>query len=79
MDRAWSCAPGGTWSPDGAYLLYVAWTYPTATSEQTLVVAVPTDHDAPAVLLADMDGIAPATSSTCGSRFRYGDAAHRSD
>jgi hypothetical protein len=48
-----------TWSPDGRYLLYVAWTYPTATSEKTLVVAVPTDQDAPAVLVADIDGIAP--------------------
>ena len=48
-----------TWSPDGTYLLYVAWTYPTEGIEQTLVVAVPTDPDAPAVVLADIDRIGP--------------------
>lgn len=47
-----------TWSPDGRYLLYVAWTFPNGTGEQTWVAAVPTDPDAPAVVLADMDGIA---------------------
>lgn len=46
-----------TWSPDGTYLLYVAWTYPNQTDEQTWVVAVPTVQDATAVLLADVDGI----------------------
>jgi hypothetical protein len=46
-----------TWSPDGAYLLYVAWTFPNETDEQTVVVAVPTDPDAPAVVLAELDGI----------------------
>ena len=48
-----------TWSPDGTYLLYVAWTYPTEGIEQTLVVAVPTDPDAPSVVLADIDRIGP--------------------
>ena len=47
-----------SWSPDGRYLLYVAWMYPDERSEETWVVAVPTDPDAPAVILADMDGIA---------------------
>ena len=47
-----------TWSHDSKFLLYVAWTYPTATSETTVVVAVPTDHDAPAVLVADIEDIA---------------------
>ena len=42
-----------TWSPDGACLLYVAWTYPNGTDEQTVAIAVPTDPDAPAVILAD--------------------------
>jgi dipeptidyl aminopeptidase/acylaminoacyl peptidase len=47
-----------TWSPDGKHLLYVAWTYPNGccgegTVEQTLMVAVPTDPGAPAVILAD--------------------------
>ena len=46
-----------TWSPDGTYLLYVAWTNPTEDSERTLVVAVPTDTDAPAVVLAEVNGI----------------------
>ena len=42
-----------TWSPDGTYLLYVAWTYPPEVIEQTVVVAVPTSPEAPAVILAD--------------------------
>jgi Tol biopolymer transport system component len=47
-----------SWSPDGRHLLYVAWTYPNGccgegTVEETLMVAVPTDPDAPAVVLAD--------------------------
>lgn len=51
-----------TWSPDGTYLLYVAWTFPNGccdegTVERTVVAAVPTDEHAPAVLLANMDGI----------------------
>ena len=46
------------WSPDGSYLLYVAWTFPNGccgagTIEQTVVVAAPTDADAPAVVLGD--------------------------
>src|SRR5688572_6642159 len=41
-----------TWSPDGAYLLYVAWGTPVSG-----LVAVPTDLDAPAVVLAEMDAI----------------------
>jgi Tol biopolymer transport system component len=46
------------WSPDGTYLLYVAWTYDyEGAAEQTLVVAVPRDVEAPAVVLADGDGI----------------------
>ena len=47
-----------TWSPDGTYLLYVAWTFPNGSDEQTVVAAVPTDPDAPVVLLANVDGIA---------------------
>jgi Tol biopolymer transport system component len=46
-----------TWSPDGRFLLYVAWTYPDATTERTVVAAVPTDPGAPIVVLADADGI----------------------
>ena len=46
-----------TWSPDGAYLLYVAWTYPSATPEQTVVAAVPTDTNDPAVVLAELDNM----------------------
>jgi Tol biopolymer transport system component len=57
-----------TWSPDGAYLLYVAWTYPNgccdeATVERTVVVAAPTDPDAPTVVVADIDGIVSYDSS----------------
>lgn len=40
-----------TWSPDGTYLMYVGG------SAQTLVVAVPTDPDAPAAVLAEVAGI----------------------
>jgi dipeptidyl aminopeptidase/acylaminoacyl peptidase len=52
-----------SWSPDSKDLLYVAWTYPNGccgegTIEETWVVAVPTDPDAPAVLVADMEDIA---------------------
>jgi Tol biopolymer transport system component len=46
-----------TWSPDGSYLLYVAWSSPNASSEPTSVVAVPTDPGAPAVIIAQVDGI----------------------
>lgn len=53
-----------TWSPDGTCLLVVAWTYPNASAEQTLVVAVPTDQGSPAVLVADVDGIAPYSDGT---------------
>jgi dipeptidyl aminopeptidase/acylaminoacyl peptidase len=58
-----------TWSPDGTYLLYVAWTYPNGccnegTVERTVVIAVPTDADAPAVLLAGIDGIGPYDGDT---------------
>lgn len=50
------------WSPDSKYLLYLAWSFPDGccgegTVELTSLVAVPTDLDAPSVLLADMDGI----------------------
>lgn len=44
------------WSPDGAYLLYVAWTFATG-AEETVIVAVPIDPGAPAVVLAALDGI----------------------
>lgn len=46
-----------TWSPDGAYLLYVAWTYPTEDAERTVVVAVPTEPSAPVAVLAGVAGI----------------------
>jgi Tol biopolymer transport system component len=46
-----------TWSPDGTYLLYVAWTFPNEADEETWVVAVPIDQDATALVLADVDGI----------------------
>jgi len=46
-----------SWSPDGSYLLTLGWTYPENGSEETWVVAVPTDPDAPAVVLGtDMGG-----------------------
>ena len=53
-----------TWSPDGKYLLYRAWSYPNgyprpccgkAFIEQQSWVAVPTDRDAPSVVLTDTD------------------------
>jgi len=58
-----------TWSPDATYLLYVAWTFPIGccdegTVERTVVAAVPTDADAPAVLLAGIDGIGPYDGDT---------------
>ena len=42
-----------SWSPDGAYLLYVARAYPDGQPKRSVVVAVPTDRDAPAVILAE--------------------------
>jgi Tol biopolymer transport system component len=42
-----------TWSPDSKYLLYVAW----SDVAETPIAAVPTDPNAPSVLLADVDGM----------------------
>lgn len=47
-----------SWAPDSKHLLYVAWTFPNGccgagTVEETLMVAVPTDPAAPAVILSD--------------------------
>lgn len=43
-----------TWSPDGRYLLLLAVTQPVVASP---LIAVPTDPDAPVMILADVDGI----------------------
>jgi len=42
-----------TWSPDGEYLLYVAWTGGLPAG----IFAVPTDSDARVLLLSDLEGI----------------------
>jgi Tol biopolymer transport system component len=44
-----------SWSPDGSFLLYVAWTVPgmPGASEERWAAAVPTDPGAPMVILAD--------------------------
>jgi len=45
-----------TWSPDGEYLLYLAWTVGAGGLPAGLI-AVPTDEDAESVLLSDLEGI----------------------
>lgn len=56
-----------TWSPDGQYLLYLAWTvlggtYPSAYFLNS-VVAVPTDPDVPAVVLFETEFADPVPRS----------------
>jgi Tol biopolymer transport system component len=48
-----------TWSPDGRYVLDVGWTYPNESTEETWIVAVPADANAPSIMLAAVDGIGP--------------------
>ena len=59
-----------TWSPDGAELLYVAWSYSAQDTERTAVIAAPIDpHSSPVVLHEDArvsvyqgDGAVPVQS-----------------
>ena len=47
-----------TWSPDGEYLLYLAWSEVRPRLPVSLV-AVPVDRQAPAVVLSQLEGIVP--------------------
>jgi hypothetical protein len=49
-----------TWSPDGQYLLMMAWGVPPGTSgpeEDPFFAAIPVDPAIPAVVLSRMDGL----------------------
>jgi Tol biopolymer transport system component len=48
-----------TWSPQGDYLLYHAWSDPADSLPGDFLVAVPTDPSKPSVILADVEGIVP--------------------
>ncbi len=48
-----------TWSPDGVYLLYQAWGDFGSGLSEVFLVAVPTDPDLPAVILAGPENIVP--------------------
>jgi hypothetical protein len=46
-----------TWSPDGRYLLYLAWS--TEPSVGVLAAAVPTDAAKPMLVLPELAGLVP--------------------
>ena len=52
-----------TWSPDGRYLLMMAWGVPPDTTtgeiEDPFFVALPADPAMPSVVLSRMDGLVP--------------------
>jgi Tol biopolymer transport system component len=46
-----------TWSPDGEYLLYQAWSETRGAPSGSFLVAVPTDPDMPSVILAQVENM----------------------